>query len=98
MSRVTRGTAIPRPEDVSRVAGELTSEGKQVQLLRSVFVPEDELCFYLFDAESTEVVAETARRSGLRFERLLEAVSDWMPTNPCSKENPRAIQETAHRP
>jgi hypothetical protein len=71
---------MPRPDDLSGAADQLTREGDRVQLLRSVFVPEDETCFFLFEAESREAVAEAARRCGLRFERLVEAVSNWTPT------------------
>ena len=68
---------MPRPEDVSRAADQLTREGQQVRLLQSLFVPQDETCFLLFEAQSKDAVAEAARRCGLRFERLVEAVSNW---------------------
>jgi hypothetical protein len=71
--------SMPRPEDVSGAADRVTRDGQRVQLLQSVFVPEDETCFFLFEAESREAVTEAARRCGLRFERLVEAVSDWTP-------------------
>jgi hypothetical protein len=72
--------SMPRPEDVSTAADQLTREGQRVQLLQSVFVPQDETCFFLFEAQSRDVVVEAARRCDLRFERLVEAVSDWTPT------------------
>ncbi len=77
LSRSTVAAAVPRPEDVSTAADQLTREGRRVRLLHSVFVPQDETRFYLFQAQSSDVVAEAARRCGLRFERLVEAVSDW---------------------
>jgi hypothetical protein len=79
--------SMPRPEDVSRAADQLTREGQRVQLLQSVFVPEDETCFFLFEAQSRDAVAETTRRCGLRFERLVEAVSDWTPTPKVDLDN-----------
>jgi hypothetical protein len=41
--------------------------------VRSIFVPEDEACFYLFQAESVEDVRETARRAGLPSEVVRSA-------------------------
>jgi hypothetical protein len=69
--------ALPEPEDVSEVAAQLTSQGRPVRLLASIFVPEDETHFYLFEGSSGEVVREAAMRSGLHLARLAEAVSDW---------------------
>lgn len=67
----------PSAEALSRVAERLTLEGREVHLIRSIHVPEEETCFYLFRAGSSDVVREVADRSGLRFERVHEAVSTW---------------------
>jgi hypothetical protein len=80
LSLAAAAGSMPRPEDVSRAADQLTREGQQVRLLQSLFVPQDETCFLLFEAQSKDAVAEAARRCGLRFERLVEAVSNWTPT------------------
>ena len=79
LSRTAAGVATSQAEGVARVADQLTGEGKPVRLLRSVFVPEDETCFYLFAAQSSDAVVEAARRCGLQFDRLVEATSDWSP-------------------
>ena len=63
-----------------RAAEELTREGTPIRYLRSIYVPEDETCFYLYEAASAEVVREAARRAELRFERLTEARGR---ENPC---------------
>jgi hypothetical protein len=55
---------------------ELKSDAAGVRLLRSIFVPTDETCFYLFEGQSDEAVREAAARSGLEVERVVEAVSD----------------------
>ena len=52
---------------------QMQRDGIQVRFLRSIFVPEDETCFHLFDAVSEDVVAEVARRAELRYERIVEA-------------------------
>jgi hypothetical protein len=60
----------------ARVAAEqLTREGVPVRCLRSIFVPEDETCFFLWEAASVETVRETARRASLTVERIAEAVA-----------------------
>jgi hypothetical protein len=58
-----------------RAAEQLNRRGKPVRCLRAVFVPEDETCFYLYEADSEEVVREAARRAQLRVERIVEAVA-----------------------
>jgi hypothetical protein len=62
---VKRGAANAR-----RAAKKLTREGTPVRYLRSIFVPEDETCFYLYEAETAEAVREAARRADLPFERV----------------------------
>jgi hypothetical protein len=61
--------------EMSRVADRLTREGVPVRFVRSIFVPEDETCFYLFEARSADDVRTAAERAGLQVERVTEAVS-----------------------
>jgi hypothetical protein len=56
-------------------AAEVTREGTPVRYMRSIFVPEDETCFYLYEASSVEAVEEAVRRAGLTFERVAGAVT-----------------------
>jgi hypothetical protein len=63
-------------KEVSLAAEQLTREGTPVRFLRSILVPEDETCFYLYWAESAEAVRIAATRAGLVFERVSEVVSD----------------------
>jgi Protein of unknown function (DUF4242) len=61
----------------ARVAAEaLTREGTPVRYLRSIFVPDDEICFYLYEARSADGVREAASRAALAFERITEAVGE----------------------
>jgi hypothetical protein len=53
----------------------MTAEGRPVRFVRTVFVPEDEVCFYVYEAESADAAGEASRRAELPFERVLEAVS-----------------------
>jgi Protein of unknown function (DUF4242) len=43
----------------------MQAEGIGVRLLRSVFVPEDDTCFLLYEAPSGETVRQAAARAGL---------------------------------
>jgi hypothetical protein len=54
-------------------ADELTREGMPVTYLRSIFVPEDETSFYLFEGVSVEAVGEASRRAKIPFARVVAA-------------------------
>lgn len=69
--------AVGRGAERARLAAEqLTQEGTPVQYLRSIFVPEDETCFYLYEADSADAVHEAAQRAALPFERVSEAAAE----------------------
>lgn len=73
----TDADAVERGARSARLAAEeLTREGTPVSYLRSIFVPEDETCFYLYEAASADAVREAARRARLPFERVAEAVAE----------------------
>lgn len=64
-----------RSSELARLsADELSRRGTAVQHLRSIFVPADETCFYLYEALWPDNVREAAERAALPFERLSEAV------------------------
>ncbi len=48
--------------------------------VRSIFVPEDELCFLLVEAASADDVRDAARAAGLRFERISGVATPPEPT------------------
>ena len=56
-------------------ADALASEGPEVRYVRTIFVPEDETCFYVYEADSAGTVHEVARRAGLSVDRVVEARS-----------------------
>jgi hypothetical protein len=58
-----------------RAAAELTREGTSVRFDRSIYVPEDEICFYVFHAPSGSDAARTADLARLDALRVVEAVS-----------------------
>jgi len=58
-----------------RRARSAAAELSQVSFDRSIHVPEDEICFFVFDAPSSAEVALVAQRAELEPLRIVEAVS-----------------------
>jgi hypothetical protein len=48
---------------------------ERVELVSTVYVPEDEVCFYLFESDSAELVAEVSRAARLEFDRVQPVVA-----------------------
>ena len=71
VSKTNCAAVAVEAERLSRAAAELTAEGRPVRLVQSIFVPEDETCFLLVEAATTENVRVTAQRAALRIERLV---------------------------
>jgi hypothetical protein len=79
---VPRTEAHVVPAGVRRVrlaAEDLARAGTTVRYLRSIFVPEDEICFLLFEAACAQDVRDAARSADLPFERISEAVTSAEP-------------------
>jgi len=77
VARSDAAGAEKRGEQARRAAEQLAREGTPVRYLRSIFVPEDETCFYLYEAASADAVREAALRAQLACERVIEAI--WQP-------------------
>jgi hypothetical protein len=71
----TPSAAARRVEDVSLAAEKVSETGADVRLQRAIFVPEDDIAFYLFESSSADAVREVMTRAGLRFDRITEAIS-----------------------
>ncbi len=70
------GAGVGSRSEIARLAAdELTGEGIPVRYLHSIFVPEEETCFFLYEAVSADAVREAAQRAALPFERISEAVA-----------------------
>jgi hypothetical protein len=52
----------------------MDDEGIPVRFVRSIFVPEDETCFCLYEAASVDAIREAARRAALPIKGVLETV------------------------
>jgi len=61
-----------RAERAQRAAVELTAAGTPVRFVRSIFVPADETCLFLFEAESVDAVRRAAQHAALPFEHVAE--------------------------
>jgi hypothetical protein len=73
----TDRVAVARSAERARLAAEeLTRQGTQVRYLRSIFVPEDETCFYMYEAVSLGAVREAVAAADLPCEHIAEAVLD----------------------
>ncbi len=60
---------------IGRSAGELSAEGSMVELLLALFVPDDEVAFCLFAANSQASVTQVCQRAEIPFHRIAEAIS-----------------------
>jgi len=68
-----------------------SAERAGVRLLGTLFLPEDETCFLLYEAASAELVAEAARSARIRAERIQSAEG-------ISRSRPCARSRSAHAP
>jgi hypothetical protein len=76
---VARGdeAALERGVELTcRAADRLTRNGTRVRHLRSLYVPADETCYVLFEAEAAAAAQEAAAAAGLPFERSATAVAE----------------------
>lgn len=65
------GRAATVEGDIARAAAEeLTRRGTAVRYCRSIFVPADETCFVLFEAESADAVRDAATLAALPCGRV----------------------------
>jgi hypothetical protein len=71
---LARGRAGERAERERR-ARAAAAELARVSFDRSIHVPEDETCFFVFEAPSRRLAALAAARAGLDALRVVEAVS-----------------------
>ena len=75
LARGQAGERAARERRARSAADELTRERTLVRFERSIHVPEDEICFFVFDAPSGREAALAAQRAGLDPFRVVEAVS-----------------------
>jgi len=75
LARAQAGERAARERRARSAAEELTRGTTRVRFDHSIHVPEDEICFYVFDAPSARDATHVAQRAGLDPIRVVEAVS-----------------------
>jgi Protein of unknown function (DUF4242) len=70
MPRGDGGAAGDEGESARSAAEELTRRGTAVRYCRSIFVPAEETCFLLFEAESADAVRDAATLAALPCGRI----------------------------
>lgn len=75
LARGAAGERQARDRRASSAAEALTKEGTRVRFGGSIHVPDDELCFFTFEAASGTEAAIVAQRAGLEPLRVVEAIS-----------------------
>jgi len=75
LPRGSAGERSARERRARSAAEELAREGTRVRFEGSTHVPEDELCFFTFEADSGALAVLAAQRAELGPLRVVEAVS-----------------------
>jgi hypothetical protein len=75
LPRGAAGERTARERRAQSAAEELTRQGTRIRFDRTIHVPEDEICFFVFDAHSGREAALVAQRAALEPLRVVEAVS-----------------------
>jgi hypothetical protein len=75
LARGVAGERQARERRARSAAAALTREGTRVRFGGSTHVPDDELCFFMFEAPSGPDAVLVAQRAGLDPLRVVEAVS-----------------------
>jgi hypothetical protein len=75
LARGQAGQRAARDRRARSAAEELTQELARIRFDHSIHVPEDEICFFVFDAPSSREAARVAQLAGLDPVRVVEAIS-----------------------
>ena len=100
LARGDIGQRTAREQRARSVAAELTRGRTRVRFDHSIHVPEDEMCFFVFEAPSARVAAHAAERAGLGPIRVVAvAPSQDEVTKPrLQAERSRVARSTTSRP
>jgi hypothetical protein len=83
LARGSVGERSAREQRARSAAEELTREGTRVRFGGSTHLPEDEMCFFTFEAPSSRVAALAAHCAGLEALRVVEVVSSGEMNSRC---------------
>jgi hypothetical protein len=73
--RTTAGSLATSERRAKLAARGLSTADGELRFVRATYIPEDEICFFVFDAPSVREAALVAQRAGLEPIRVVEAVS-----------------------
>jgi hypothetical protein len=74
LPRSRRGELPGTTARVRRATEAVAAEGAEIRYVGSTFLPGDELCLHLLEAESAEHVGRVGGRARIAVERVVEAV------------------------
>ena len=63
-------------DNACALARRTAEAGQGIRYVETTYLPGDETVMHLFDAPSMRALGAAGRRAGLRFERIVQAVSD----------------------
>jgi hypothetical protein len=75
LARGATGDRASRERRARSAAEALTRAGSRVRFERSIHVPEDEICFFIFDAPTSREAALVAEQAALDPIRVVEAIA-----------------------
>lgn len=73
LPRSARERALAAGGRVLAACEALARDGTPARYVRTTFVPEDETCFHVVEADSAEIADEVCRRADLGRVRIVEA-------------------------
>jgi hypothetical protein len=71
---VERYLSASQRGELEATAARLAAASRDVRHVRATFIPGDEVCLHIFEAESLEAVREALRRAAVAYERVVEAI------------------------
>jgi hypothetical protein len=74
--RSRAGELAAAKERVRAATTRVARGDRDVRYVRAIYVPEDETCFYVFNASSAELVAQVSALAGLREGRVVETFTE----------------------
>jgi len=75
VSRATPEIVDLGADRARRVAATLRRRRRSAELVRTIFVPEEETCFFVYEAASADDVREAARLAALPWDRVVASVT-----------------------
>jgi Protein of unknown function (DUF4242) len=66
------GAVAQRADRAGLAAQRMRRNGASIRYLRSIFVPDDETCFLVYEANSANDVRRAARLAGLPIDHIVE--------------------------